>query len=206
MEQDKKDAANSRGERKAFKAALAEKRKEFRQKIKAERKAKTPSRDRQKFKDPLPRVERLRIPTNVIPGDLQTTAVESMAPPGCRVYHDTWNGRWSMSMGKLLRSRSWLKYGHGESAIVLLKKMWDKYQEQYGLEVCPVKGLPELAASFEEQCGSCHVGAAPHPPTLGSVSGSWFPLQLIAWEDPGQRETTQHKHNTKQHKHFNKGH
>jgi len=183
LEQDKKDAANSRGERKAFKAALAEKRKEFRQKIKAERKAKTPSRDRQKFKDPLPRVERLRIPTNVIPGDLQTTAVESMAPPGCRVYHDTWNGRWSMSMGKLLRSRSWLKYGHGESAIVLLKKMWDKYQEQYGLEVCPVKGLPELAASFEEQFSKAGKnGAQP-----GAASGSQ-PAATPTTEEDGAAE------------------
>ena len=115
-------------------------RKVFRDKVKTEdiekKKTLTPSRDRQKFIDPLagPRGHRLRFPTNVIAGALATASVEQMSPPGCRVYHDTWNGRWLISMGTIVKSRSWLKYGHTQSAMVLLGKMWERYQELYGLE------------------------------------------------------------------------
>jgi hypothetical protein len=145
---DKVNTSKARVERKAYKASLREMRKVFREKVKGERRAVTPSRDRHKFKDPL---QRQRYPTNVIPGDLSTESVDSMAPPGSKVYQDTWNGRWLISMGTFVKSRSWLKYGHTDSAIVLLGKMWERFQELYGLDECPVKGLKELAATLEAQ-------------------------------------------------------
>ena len=155
LETDKENTSKARAERKEFKVSLRKMRKVFRDKVKTEseeeKKKLTPSRDRQKFIDPLagPLGLRLRFPTNVIAGALATASVEEMAPPGCRVYHDTWNGRWLISMGTIVKSRSWLKYGHTHSAIVLLGKMWERYQELYGLAKCPVIGLTELGASLD---------------------------------------------------------
>ena len=148
LETDKANTSKARTERKEFKVSLREMRKVFREKVKAEngKRIKTPSRDRARFMDPL---GRKRYPANVTPGELTTAQVEEMAPPGSSVYHDTWNGRWLMSMGTIVRSRSWLKYGHTQSAIVLLGKMWERYQELYGLANCPVPGLIELGASLD---------------------------------------------------------
>ena len=157
LQTDKENASKARAERKEFKVSLRQMRKVFREKVKTEtleeKKSLTPSRDRQKFIDPLAgHHHRLRWPTNVIAGALDTASVQQLSPPGCRVYHDTWNGRWLISMGTIMpivKSRSWLKYGHFNSAIVLLGKMWERYQELYGLETCPVAGLIELAASLD---------------------------------------------------------
>ena len=156
IKNDKQKVDESRGERKEFQTSLKEMRKIFREKVKKEKytpKKHTPCKDRAMFKDPL-QGHRKRYPTQVLPGDLTTAAVENMAPPGCRVYHDTWNGRWLMSQNNMVKSRSWLKYGHSESAIVLLSKMWERFQELYGLDECPVSGLHEQAALCNANIGS----------------------------------------------------
>lgn len=165
IKSDKQKVDEKRGERKEFQASLKEMRKTFREKVKREKCATKkqienliPSRDRAMFKDPL-QGNRKRYPTQVLPGDLATATVENMAPPGCRVYHDTWNGRWLMSQANMVKSRSWLKYGHSESAIVLLSKMWKRFQEIYGLDECPVSGLHDQAALFEANVG-CEIKSA----------------------------------------------
>ena len=161
IEHDKDTAGKLHAERKTFKASLKKMRKDFREKVISDKKKKTPSRERRKIKNPWTAEAktdyvRYRLPTNVVPGSLATAVVEHMAPPGCRVYHDDWNGRWLMSMGSLIKSRSWLKYGHSESAVVLLSKMWKRYQELYGVDECPVPGLMELGTSLEQQAGAAN--------------------------------------------------
>ena len=149
IEDAKKKQKEAKVEQKEFKANLKDYRRHFREKIRSEKRAKIPSRDRDRFKEPLTRMERKRFPTHVAPGTLEKQSVELMAPPGCKVHHDTWNGRWTIALDGFLRSRSWLKYGHTESAVLVVSKMWKRFMELYGLEECPVGGLMERAAEIE---------------------------------------------------------
>ena len=48
-----------------------------------------------------------------------------------------------------MRSRSWLKYGHSESAFVVPAKMCERCMDLYGLDKCPVPGLMEKARDIE---------------------------------------------------------
>ena len=153
IEKNKDDAKKNRSERKAFKKAFKALQKSFQEKVKKDEKNTVKSRDRKRIRTPLTEFERKRYPTNVIPGSLETRSVARMAPPGCNVYQDNWNGRWLLQMGKILISRSWLKFGHSESAIVALGKMWQRYQDMYGLDECPVPGLADLAKKLTKKDG-----------------------------------------------------
>jgi hypothetical protein len=174
MEKDRVDAKKNKDDHKEFKAALKDRRKVFREKIKAEKKAEMKSRNRKRYKNPLTKAEieqRRRYPTNVIPGSLEIATVKAMAPPGCTVYHDTWNGRWSLSLDGYVRSRSWLKYGHSESALLVLAKMWERFMDLYGLDECPVPGLMEDARQIKKKEAAEVIGALDEAgdPIEGSV-------------------------------------
>ena len=152
LQKDRTDAKKEKDDQKQFKAALKNRRNEFRKRVKEEEGTGTKSRQRERFKAPLTKAEakdRKRYQTNVLPGDLEEEVVQSWAPPGAKVHQDTWNGRWSVAMDGYLRSRSWLKYEHSESAFVVLAKMWERFMELFGLDECPVPGLMEKAKDIE---------------------------------------------------------
>ena len=172
IHKDKEDAKKNKDDRKEFKQALKTRRKEFREKIKAEgSKHKTKCKDslRERFRNPLTANERRRYRTKVLPGELRTDVVQAMAPPNSKVYQDNWNGRWSISMGGYLRSRSWLRYGHTDSAYLALWKMWARFMELYGLEECPIPGLKELAAEIEKKSKEAALAEAAEVPDPDAI-------------------------------------
>ena len=152
IEKDKEEGKAHKVERKEYKAKLKDMRKEFRRKVLADKKL--ACKNRARYKNPLTREERQRLPTNVVPGVLRSDIVQSMAPPGCKVWHDEFSGRWQVTLDNYTKSRSWLKYGHTESAYLVLAKAWERFMELYGLTACPVKGLLEQAAEIEKSAKS----------------------------------------------------
>ena len=72
------------------------------------------------------------------------------APPGFRIYNDLNHRRWMVNLGNSnTQSRSWSKYGHIESGVLILAKAWEGYMELYGLPTCPIEGLMELAKAIQ---------------------------------------------------------
>ena len=77
------------------------------------------------------------------------------APPGCKIYHDLVNGRWMVNLGNSnTQSRSWSKYGHIESGVLILAKAWEGHMELYGLPTCPIEGLMKKAEAIEQNTKS----------------------------------------------------
>ena len=152
IEEDKKKSKEHKEERKEYKATLKDMRKDFRERALANKKM--PCKKRGRYKNPLTKEERQRLPTNVVPGFLRSDDVQSMAPPGCKVWHDEFCGRWQVTLDNYTKSRSWLKYGHTESAYLVLAKAWERFMELYGLTDCPVNGLLEKAAEIEKSAKS----------------------------------------------------
>ena len=152
IEEDKQKGKEHKEERKEYKATLKDMRKDFRERALANKKM--PCKKRGRYKNPLTKEERQRFPTNVVPGHLEVDIVQSMAPPGCRVWHDEFCGRWMIILDNYTKSRSWLKYGHTESAHLVLAKAWERFMELYGLTACPVNGLLEKAAEIEKSAKS----------------------------------------------------
>ena len=147
VEKDKEDAVVSKKERKEYKYRLSQMRKDFRKNVKDDKKF--PCKNRKRYMNPLTKEERSRMPTKVEPGNMPASFVENASPPGCKIYHDLVNGRWMVKLGTYSKSRSWIKYGHTESGVLILAKAWERYMELYGLETCPIKGLIEEAKAIE---------------------------------------------------------
>lgn len=131
IENDVTEEKQDKAERRQFKKELKEMRKIHRDKVKLMPKAKgdAQSRRRARFMKPIDPTSRARLPSNVLPGLLSREEVEAMAPPLAVVYHDTFNARWLVSLEGWKKSRSWLKYGHRESAMIVLAKAWRRYME-----------------------------------------------------------------------------
>lgn len=127
IENDATQAKEGKADRRQFKKELAEMRKAHRTKVLATPKMKC--RRRARFKNPISRDDSKRLPTNVPPGTLEREEVLSMAPPLAFVWHDTFNARWLVSLEGWRKSRSWLKYGHRGSAMIVLAKAWLRYME-----------------------------------------------------------------------------
>ena len=96
-----------------------------------------------------------------MPVDFVTNIFQKASPPGCKMYHDQFSGRWMVKLGTYSKSRSWIKYGHTESGVLILAKAWERYMELYGLPNCPIKGLMELAKAIESNCPTSSLAESP---------------------------------------------
>jgi hypothetical protein len=128
IENDATQEKEDKAERKQFKKELKEMRKAHRERVKIKG-SKIKSRHKARFQKPFTDKERERFPSNVLPGPLSREEVVSMAPPLAIVYHDQFNARWLVSLEGWRKSRSWLKYGHRGSAMIVLAKAWSRYME-----------------------------------------------------------------------------
>ena len=74
------------------------------------------------------------------------------SPPGFKIVHCIGARRWMVHLGNSnTQSRSWSKYGHIESGVLILAKAWEGYMELCGLPTCPIEGLMELAKAIESK-------------------------------------------------------
>jgi len=126
IEDDANHMREEKTERRKFKKELKDMRKAHRAKV---LNSKIVSRHRKRFRHPITAEDKKRLPTNVHPGPLSRDEVLSMAPPLAIVYHDTFNARWLVSLEGWKKSRSWLKWGHRGSAMIVLAKAWSRYME-----------------------------------------------------------------------------
>jgi hypothetical protein len=76
-------------------------------------------------------------------GILSQFDVQKFAPPGSHTWRSR-HGSWQVHLPPApRRSRSWLKYGEREAAVLILQYAWEVYLEAHDMAVdaCPIKGL-----------------------------------------------------------------
>ena len=71
------------------------------------------------------------------------------------------------------KSRSWLKYGHTEAAVLVLCKAWRRFMDLFGLQECPIKDLLALGDEILKAPVVAKEGSASAASSSGAPGFVW---------------------------------